>query len=71
MWLEVLYWIDHVWSFHRNVCVVPVVPSEASRCSLPYVLFVFFCMSEVISSFRSFEKLDRRCFAVLMLFSFV
>ena len=31
MWLEVLYWIDHVWSSIECVC---------SACG-PYVLFVF------------------------------
>ena len=34
---------------------------------LPYVLFVFFCMSEVISSFRSLRT-GSQVFAFLMLF---
>ena len=40
MWLEVLYWIDHVWSYNECVCVVPVVPVGVYML-LPYVLFVF------------------------------
>ena len=39
MWLEVLYWIDHVWSSIE--CVFePVVP-ESIYMLLPYVLLVF------------------------------
>ena len=34
---------------------------------LPYVLFVFFCMSEVISSFRSLRA-GSQVFALLILF---
>ena len=39
MWLEVLYWIDHVWSSIECVCCT-CSPSERLDL-LPYVLFVF------------------------------
>ena len=53
MWLEVLYWIDHVWSSIESVCCV-CGPSERldSRCSF-HMFCLCFCMLEVISSFRS------------------
>ena len=56
----------------KSVCVVPVIPMSVVVL-LPYVLFVF-CMSEVISSFRSLSagsqvfwitggsQVDHRCF---------
>ena len=53
MWLEVLYWIDHVWSSIECVC-----------CACGPMCF---CMSEVISSFRSLRT-GSQVFALLMLF---
>ena len=41
MWLEVLYWIHHIWSSKDCVCVVPVIPKYVIMYVLPYVLFVF------------------------------
>ena len=49
----------------KSVCVVPVIPMSV-KVLLPYVLFVF-CMSEVISSFRSLRA-GSQVFALLMLF---
>ena len=37
MWLEVLYWIDHVWSSIECVCCA-CGPSE--RLDAPYICFV-------------------------------
>ena len=59
----VLCWIDHVWSSKVCVCYA-CDPNE--RLSAPYICFVLcFCMSEVISSFRSLRS---QVFALLMLF---
>ena len=50
MWLDVLYWIDHVWSSKECVgCACS--PSE--RLDAPSICLV---VSEVISSFWSFES---------------
>ena len=64
--LEVLYWIDHVWSFIEGVCCA-CGPSE--RLDAPSICCVF-CMSEVISSFRSLRT-GSQVFALLMLFLYV
>ena len=64
MWLEVLYWINHVWSSLACVCV-HVVPVSVHML-LPYVCLGF-CMSEVISSFKSLRT-GLQVFALLMLF---
>ena len=42
MWLEVIYWIDHVWSFKECVCCV-CGPSE--RLDAPSICFacVYVC----------------------------
>ena len=58
----VLCWIDHVWSSKECVCCA-CDPSE--RLSAPSICF--FCMSEVISSFRSLRA-GSQVFALLMLF---
>ena len=51
MWLEVFYWIDHVWSSIECVCCV-YDPSE--RLNVPSICFVcVYFISEVIFSFRS------------------
>ena len=55
MWLEVLYWIDH------KMCVLCMW----SQCASMFCLW--FCMSEVISSFRSLRA-GSQVFALLMLF---
>ena len=65
MWLEVLYWIDHIWSSIECVCVVPVVPVSV-RCSF-HMFCLCFCMSEVIFSFRSLRT-GSQVFAFLILF---
>ena len=57
MWLEVMYWMDHVWSSIKCVCCA-CGPSE--RLDAP-------SMSEVISSFRSLRT-GSQMFALLMLF---
>ena len=53
-----------VWS--KSVCVVPVIPVSASKCSF-HMFCLCFCMSEVISSFRSLRA-GSQVFALLMLF---
>ena len=40
MWLEVLYWIDHVWSSKECVCCA-CVPSE--RLDVSSICCVFVC----------------------------
>ena len=51
MWLEVLCWIDHVWSSIECVCCA-CGPSE--RLDAPSICFVcVFVCRKVISSFRS------------------
>ena len=67
MWFEVLYWIDYVcmYGLPYNVCVSLVVPVSVQML-LPYVC-VCFCMSEVISSFRSLRT-GSQVFSLLMLF---
>ena len=57
----VLSWIDHVWSSKECVCCA-CDPNE--RLSAPSICF---CMSEVISSFRSLRA-GSHVFALLMLF---
>ena len=60
-----LCWIDHVWSSKECVCCA-CDPNE--RLSAPSICFVcVFCMSEVISSFRSLRA-GSQVFALLMLF---
>ena len=54
-----------MYSIPKNVCVVAVIQVSV-YVLLPYVLFVF-CMSEVISSFRSLRA-GSQVFALLMLF---
>ena len=65
MWLEVLYWIDHVWSSIECVCCA-CGPSE--HLDAPSICFVcVFYMLEVISSFRSLRT-GSQVFALLMFF---
>ena len=56
-----LCWIDHVWSSKECVCCAC---DPNGRLSTPSICF---CMSEVISSFRSLRA-GSPVFAVLMLF---
>ena len=53
----------------HNVCVVPVIPM-CIQVLLPYVFCLCFCMSEVISSFKSLRG-ESQVFALLMLFMWV
>ena len=65
MCVVVLCWIDHVWSSKEYVCCA-CDPNE--RLSAPSICFCLcFCMSEVISSFRSLRA-GSQVFALLMLF---
>ena len=50
MWVEVLCWIDRVWSSKECACCVF---DANERLSAPSIGFVMFCMSEGISSFNS------------------
>ena len=59
-----LCWIDHVWSSKECVCCA-CDPNE--RLNAPSICF---CMSEVISSFRSLRA-GSQVFALLMLFLWV
>ena len=67
MWLEVLYWIYHVWSSKECVCCA-CDPSE--RLDAPSIWFVcvFVCRKlSVISSFMSLRA-GSQVFTLLMLF---
>ena len=67
MCIEVLCWIDDVWSSKDCVCCV----CDTSEClGAPSICFVCVCMSEVISSFKSLRVVSHM-FALLMLFLFV
>ena len=63
MWVEVLCWIDRVWSSKECVCCAcdPSVNLDVPSMGL------CLCMSEVIYSFRSLRAASQ-VFAVLMLF---
>ena len=62
MWMEVLCWIEYVWSFNECVCCVC---DPSLRVDAPSICCV--CMSEVISSFKSLRA-GPHLFALLMLF---
>ena len=65
MCVEVLCWIDHVWSSKECVCCAC---DSSERLGAPSISFVcVFCMSDVISSFRSLRA-GSHVFALLMLF---
>ena len=67
MWLEVLYWIDHVWSSKECVCCA-CGPSERLDTRYSFHMFCLcFCMSEVTSSFRSLRA-GSQVLALCMLF---
>ena len=61
MWVEMLCWIDRVWSSKECACCACDPSVHLS------VLSIGFCMSEVISSFRSLRA-GSQVFALLMLF---
>ena len=63
LWLEVLYWIDHVWYSIECVCCA-CGPSERLDA---HSICLCFCMSEVISSFRGLRT-GSQVLALLMLF---
>ena len=50
MGVEVLCWIDHVW--YSKECACSASDLSVYLSILPYVLLMF-CLSEVISSFKS------------------
>ena len=58
-------WIDPVWSSKECVCCV-CDPNERPKCSF-HMFCLCFCMSEVITSFRSLRA-GSQGFALLMLF---
>ena len=62
--LEVVYWIDHVWSSIECVCCA-CGPSE--HLDVPSICFMCLCMSEVIASFRNLRT-GSQVFSLLMLF---
>ena len=65
MWVEVLCWIYHVWSSKECACCTC---DPSVHLSVPSICFVFmFCMSEVISSFKSLTA-GSQVFSLLMLF---
>ena len=64
MWLEVLYWIDNVWSSKECVCCA-CGPSE--RLDAPSICFVCVFIYQVCMSFRSLRA-GSQVFALLMLF---
>ena len=65
MWVEVLCRIGRVWSSKECVCCAC---DPSVHLSVPCIGFVYvFCMSEVISSFRSLRG-GSQVFALLMLF---
>ena len=66
MLLEVLYLIDHVWSSKECVCSACDSSDHNYRCSF-HMFCLCFCMSEVISSFRSLAA-GSQVYALFMLF---
>ena len=64
MWLEVLYWIDHVW--YSIECVCCVCGSNEHLDAPSICLFVFLYVGS-FSSFRSLRT-GSHVFALLMLF---
>ena len=61
MWVEVLCWIDHVWSSKECACCLC---DPSAHLSVPSIVYV---LSEVIFSFRSLRA-GSQVFALLMLF---
>ena len=65
MWVDVLCWIDRVWSSKEYACCVC---DPSVHLSVPSIGFVYCCcMSEVIFSFKSLRA-GSEVFARLMLF---
>ena len=67
MWVEGLCWIYRVWS--STECAWCVCDPSVHQVFLPYVCLCF-CMSEVISSFKSLRA-GSQVFSLLMLFLWV
>ena len=67
MWVEVLCWICRVWS--STECA-GCASDPSVHPSVPSICFDVFCMSEVISSFKSLRA-GSHVFALLMLFLWV
>ena len=65
VWVEVLCWIERVWSSKERVCCACDPSVHLSDPSIGFVLC--FCMSEVISSFKNLRA-GSQMFALLMLF---
>ena len=65
MWVEVLCWIDRVWSSNKCACCAC---DPSVYLSVPSI--VFFRMSEVISSFKRLRT-GSQVFVLLMLFLWV
>ena len=63
MWLDVLYWIDHVWSSIECMCCA-CGPSE--RLDAPSIRLFVFLYVGIMSSFRSLRA-GSQVFALLML----
>ena len=62
MWLEVLYWIDHVWTSKEWVCCA-CSPNE--RLDAPYICFVCVFVCRKLSPHLGAES---QVFALLVLF---
>ena len=63
MWVEVLCWIDRVWSSKECVCCAC---DPSVHLDVPSIAFCL-CMSEVISSFKTI-RVGSHVLALLMLF---
>ena len=64
VWVEALCWIDRVLSSKECVCCAC---DPSVHLSVPSIGFIRFCMSKVISSFRSLRT-GSQLFALHMLF---
>ena len=62
MWLEVLYWIDHVWSSIECVCCA-CGPNE--RLDAPCICFVCVVVCRKSSPHLSVSAMDHRCLLFL------
>ena len=64
MWVELLCWIERIWSSKECACCACDPSVHLSVSSIGFVLC--FCMSEVISPFKSLRA-GSQVFALLML----
>ena len=65
MWLEVLNWIDHVWSSKECVCCTYVASEHLDAPSICFVC-VFVCRK--LSPHLGVGELDHRCLRFLCCF---